>query len=409
MRRAFIDAYNTALEAAEPAAAVRRVLRSRERRVELDGESIDVTGSIRVAALGKAAPAMARGVMDVLGDRVVDGVVVTDRIEEVPTPLQLLRGEHPYPGPGSVEAGGALLDQAGRCEAGDLLLVLVSGGASALAELPTNGTSIEELAEVQRSLVATGTPIEELNCVRRHLSQLKNGGLLRAAGDAAVVSLLISDVVDAAPNAIGSGPTLADGSTTADARQVLEQRVSGAAAAMFAPDAAASHAGEHHWRVIADGSVAAAAARHQLVAEGFDARVLTTRLNGEAHLEGARLIATVPPGMSVLTGETTVTGATSGRGGRNLEAALAAAIAIEDRGRWVFAALDTDGIDGATNAAGAIVDSGTLARGRAHGFDPRSFLRRHDSYPFLEATGDLVITGPSGTNVGDLWLVHNGS
>lgn len=408
MRRQLLDAYHAALNAVEPAAAVKRMLGSGERGIEVDGELISVAGSIRVAAIGKAAPAMARGAMDGVGDRVVDGVVVADRIEDVPAPLRSMRGEHPYPGAGSLLAGEALLALAGSCSEGDLLLVLVSGGASGLAEAPLDGVPLSDLAHLQSSLEAAGAPIEELNRVRRHLSRLKNGGLRRAAGKAMVVSLLMSDVADAPPSTIGSGPTLNDESTIVDARQVIEKRLPRAAVDLpERPDHdVARSTGHHRWRVVADGSVAANAAADHMARQGIASRVVTTRLNGEARLEATRLVAEAQPGVSVLAGETTVTGATSGRGGRNLEAALAAAIAFDGHPGWVFAALGTDGIDGPTDAAGAIVDGGTITRGRGFVADAATCLDRHNSYPYLETAGDLVITGPSGTNVGDLWLLY---
>ena len=404
------EAYLAALRAVDPAAAVRRHLRRRGDRVEVDGRPLPAVETVRVAALGKAAPGMTRGACEVLDDLVTEGVAVSDHPEPIPEPVRLLLGEHPFPGSGSLAAGKALLDLARHTRQGQLLLVLVSGGGSALAEAPLPGLTLEDLAEVQRRLMAAGTPIEELNCVRRHLSELKDGGLLRAASGGFVATLLISDVVDGPPSAIASGPTLADGSTPGDALAILEARL-GAGTPRRVREALKQRAAPtgtdtpHVWSVVADGGTAAQAALQAGRGSGMPTRLVTTALRGEARDAAVAAMRSASGGISILAGETTVTGAVSGRGGRNQEAALAAAILIDGRAGWGFAALGTDGIDGPTDAAGAVVDWESARRGREKGLDPQDHLARHDSYPFLEASGDLVRTGPTGTNVGDVWMV----
>jgi len=408
-RAHLIDAFTAALAAVEPEEAVTRQLRLDRSGVEVAGRRLRVTGDVRVIAIGKAAAAMARGACSVLGDLVVGGVVVSDHDERVSPPLSLHVGDHPFPAGRSLTAGRAVLDLARAGGEEDLLVVLVSGGGSSLVEVPKPGLEMSDLLEAGRALMAAGTPIEDLNRVRRHLSMVKDGGVLAAATPARVLSLLISDVVDGAASVIASGPTLADGSTPSQALAILTDRLPTVpdrlVEAICQESEPATSVSEHVWQVVADGSIAASAAVSALHDMGIPAGVLATDLRGEARTEAVRRIAVARPGVSVLAGETTVSGADSGLGGRNQEAALAAAVEIAGLPGHLFAALGTDGIDGPTDAAGAIVDPRTMARGRSQGLDLESHLARHDSHPYLEATGDLVRTGATGTNVGDLWMI----
>ncbi len=372
------------------------------------GRVLDRNGSPAVIALGKAAPAMARGAAKVLGDASVRGLVVSDHVEAIPEGWRMMLGDHPILGERSLEAGTAVMEVAQSLGPEDVLLALVSGGGSALAEVPIEGVTLSELASLQRSLMAAGTPIDELNVVRRHLSRLKNGGLARAAHPALVATLLISDVIDGPPSAIASGPTLPDGSSPVDAAEVIRARLgSGAPGGVLAALARSRGTGalpDHPHAVAADIETALEAAARHLSRAGLTVTVGAELLRGEASTVARRVLEEAGAGATVLGGETTVTGATSDLGGRNQEAALAAAIHIEETAS-VFAAFATDGIDGPTEVAGAIVDGRTGRRGREAGLDPRQQLGRHESFLFLEAAGDLVRTGPTGTNVGDIWMV----
>ncbi|MEX1133752.1 MAG: DUF4147 domain-containing protein [Acidimicrobiia bacterium] len=406
------SAFHGALSAVNPEQCVARILHREGSSIAVDRQSIEVKGAVRIAAIGKGAPSMARGAVAILGDLVKDGVVVTDHIESVPMPLRLLTGEHPYPSAGSLEGGAALLRIAEESGEDDLLLALISGGGSSLAEVPIEGLDVDDLVVVSREMMAAGAPIEELNCVRRHLSRLKNGGLVDAAGKTQVISLLISDVVDSPPNVISSGPTMFDGTSTEHAVAILRRRLGSRTSSRVLEvlqrvPARRPQTPDHLWKVVADGGMAAHAAAATLQAAGVPTSIASTTLRGESRSEAQRIVIESPPGTSVLAGETIVSGAVSGRGGRNQEAALAAAIAIAGRRGYHFAAFGTDGIDGPTEAAGAIVDSETVARGHALGLDAASHLDSHDSNPYLAATGDLVTTGPTGTNVGDLWFVSS--
>lgn len=404
-RGLILDVLEAGVAAVDPEAAVRAALRVDGGRLDVNG-GVEVPAGVDVLAVGKAAPAMSRAAFAALGEKAGRFLIVSDHEEPVPPGATLLRGEHPSPGPGSLAAGAAALDFARTVASDDLLLVLVSGGGSALMEVPADRLGIDDLAATQRALMDRGVPIHELNVVRRHLSRVKHGGLVRAHGRP-VVTLLISDVIDGPASDIASGPTLPDDSTPADALAIIEAagaRVPPPVTDFLASAPPPPPVDPGPWRVVADGTIAAEAAAARARAHGLEARVGTTTLRGEARVEGPRACHEAGPGLTVLAGETTVHVTGDGLGGRNQEAALAAAMEIADSDT-LFAAYGTDGIDGPTDAAGALVDGTTVQRGRSQGLDPEDCLRRNDSHRFLEATGDLLVTGPTGTNVGDLWVV----
>ena len=282
-----------------------------------------------------------------------------------------------------------------------------------MMEVPARGITFEDLQKVGRALVTGGVPITEMNIVRRHLSAVKNGGVLQASRAGRAASLLISDVVDGPASAIASGPTLADGTTVDDAMTVLcDYRLRhgvprSVVEFLKGPSPASPQAAEHPFEVIADGPGAAAAARRRLEEEGFGTAMSAGPVVGEAEQAARSTVARSVPGLvEVCWGETTVRIDVSspGRGGRNQHAALVAAGLLGNRGWGVFGAFATDGIDGDSQAAGGLVDAGTVSRGRAAGLDRRAHLDGFDSSPYLQACGDLIVTGSTGANVGDLWL-----
>lgn len=398
VRAILLDAYGRALSAAHPEEVTFAAL-----------ERLGASAPITVCALGKAAPAMARAAHRALGSSIAEAVVVSDHAEVLPDGFQLFLGSHPIPDERSVIGGAALLGAAQRAQPDGTLVALVSGGGSALVEVPAGDLTIADVATTNSALILASVPIDEVNTVRRHLSLIKDGGLRRAS-PAPTLTLCVSDVVGGPPSAIASGPTLSDGSTPADAVAVLErhgllERVPEDVVRLLesAPDPGRCDE-THVVEVVADGGVAADAAAAACVDRGLDATVVTRALSGGASSEAAKLMDGARPGVvSIAAGETTVAVGGSGSGGRNQHAALATAIAIEGTGA-VFAALGTDGRDGPTDATGAIVDGGTACRIRAAGIDPAEALRRFDSHPALDVSGDLISTGRTGTNVGDLWL-----
>lgn len=356
-----------------------------------------------IVAVGKAAGPMLMGTLDALGESAVSGVVVSHQHVEVPDRFTSYIGSHPIPDEKSELAGRAVIGYLDTCDV-DGLVFLISGGGSSLIEVPSQGVSISELAELHDRLMRTGLPIDALNAVRRSLSLVKNGGLLSHV-DVPSVTLLISDVGDAPPETIASGPTMHVPIDPASVRQVIEQAGISLSQSMTDHlDRTSEPPNPAGWEVIASGLTAAAAAIASLESEGHTVHRSPRPFYGEARRVANAKVRGAEPGFSVGSGEATVTVTGNGTGGRNTEAALAAAIAIEDRTDLVFAALTTDGKDGETDSAGAIVDGETTQRIKSAGLDPIACLMDNDSFPALDASDDLVRTGPTGTNVADLWF-----
>jgi hydroxypyruvate reductase len=305
----------------------------------------------------------------------------------------------------------------------DLVLCLISGGGSALLTAPAAPITLDDLRETTRLLLTVGANINELNTVRKHLETLKGGGLARAAAPARVVALAISDVLGDPLDVIASGPTVGDTSTFADAWEVIARR--DLAKRLPASVAARLQAGLRaeiadtpfpddpcfaavRTAVIANLPRAAEGAARRAAELGWQPTIGDLRIEGEAREAALRLIASAPTGSRrclIGGGETTVTVRGDGIGGRNTELALAAALAIDGRTDLAVAALATDGDDGASNSAGAVVTGDTIARGRALGLDAADYLARNDSATYLRQVGSLFVTGPTQTNVADLYCV----
>ena len=398
VRSAFEEAFRRGLAAVDPAVAVKAKL-----------EGFKIEGPVTVIAIGKAARSMAHGAIEILQDQVAGGVVVSPDPPDGPgsSRLRCLQGGHPIPNAASLEAGRTVMHEAAGAEG--TMLVLISGGASALAEVPADGVTLADLTATYTVLLRSGLPIQDVNTVRRHLSALKNGGLL-AATNVPTVTLVIADVVGADSTAVGSGPTLSDSSTPADALAIVtEAGILGllppavvAALRTTAPPPTSS--ASHRWAIVTDGASAVRAAADFLRTTGFNTEVDPNPLIGDAAAQGNRLALAAPPSIITLRhGETVVTVRGDSPGGRNQHAALAAAMALDGQVA-VFGALSSDGTDGLTEAAGAIVDGGTCQRIRAAGLDPEESLAGCRSHDALAASGDLVVTGPTGTNVADIWM-----
>jgi glycerate 2-kinase len=402
------------LQAVDPAQAVRGALRLLPGELLVAGHRIPLDEGARVylAAIGKAAPGMAQAAAAVLGPRLTQGVVTVPRgfrVEPSARLIQIVAG-HPLPDEGSLAAGQALrtMLQAARSE--DLLLALVSGGGSAMLEIPAEGISLDHLRTVNDLLLRSGATIHEINTIRQALSAVKGGGLAALAAPARTLGLLISDVVGDRPESIASGPTVPATGRGASAREVveryrLEPRLQPAVMqALRAPAAAALPTTPLNVLVATNrlGLQAAANAAERL---GFAVQLSPEPMQGETH-QVARAFAlalrrAAPPACLLLGGETTLEVRGEGRGGRNQSFALAAAIELQGDPHTLLAAIASDGVDGPTDAAGAVVDGQTISRLRRQGADPRDHLRRRDAYPALRAAGALILGGPTGTNVGD--------
>lgn len=362
---------------------------------------IGLTGDLAVVAVGKASRPMATAAVDVFGETIAHGVLVTTSPEPL-APFEVHVGSHPLPDAASEVAGRAALRVAERTDH-QHLLVLISGGGSAMAEVPKRPLDIGTLADITDRLLRAGAPIGEMNIVRRHLSDLKNGGL-SGRSKVPVTTLVISDVIDGPASTVASGPTLRDSSDALRALAIIETRLGrpvsqGVHTALATPVARRRN---ETVIVVADRHTAYAELSHRLALAGLEPSH-PVRLEGDAAEMARRMVAT--PGLTIGTGETTVVVTGDGRGGRNQHGALAAAIAIRDT-PIVFGALGTDGVDGPTDAAGAVVDGRTAQRIRDAGIDPVDSLHRCDSYPTLGAVHALLRTGPTGTNVADVWVSY---
>ncbi len=393
-------------------------------------------GRTVVVGVGKAAAKMALAVERAWPDRPLSGLVVTTYGADLPDPppgrrIPVRFASHPVPDAAGAAAARDILEAVRGLSRDDLVLFLVSGGGSALSTLPAAGLTLEDLAAVNRALLASGAPIGEMNCIRKHLSAFSGGRLAVAAHPARVVTLAISDVPGDDPAVIASGPTVPDPTTFADARALVAHH------GMRLPDAAARHleraedetpkpgdprlAG-HELRMIATPMLALRAAAGAARAMGLSPLILGDALEGEARELGTALAGIARgvaahgeplprPAVLLSGGEATVAlppgarGGGHGRGGRNTECLLGLACALAgEPGVWALCA-DTDGIDGKSDAAGAVAAPDTLARARAAGLDPRAVLAAHDSHGLFERLGDLVRTGPTLTNVNDFRAV----
>jgi hydroxypyruvate reductase len=386
--------------------------------------------ALDVVAAGKAAAVMLNALAAASSAPVRTMLGVGPQTPAVlPAGTEWRTGGHPLPNEGSVDGARRALEIARRTRPGELLLVLLSGGGSALMALPANGLTLGAKQHTARALMEAGADIHELNTVRKHLSAIK-GGRLAAAADGLVLTLAVSDVVGDDLSVIASGPTVPDDSTFAQALDIISTR--GGHSRYPTPvvehlqrgargqvdetptrdDPRLRRAVAH---VIGPQRGAIEGARRAAESLGYSVHVVREPVTGEARAAGARhldrvaaLLPALPrPACIISSGETTVTVKGPGKGGRNQEFALAMAVALERLGGSVAAAsIGTDGIDGPTDAAGALVDAGTLDRARAAGLRSADhYFDANDTYTFFDRTGDLVRTGPTSTNVGDLQVV----
>jgi glycerate 2-kinase len=398
----------------------------------LDAIHPPARGRIIVVGAGKASGAMAAAMESALGDQVSGGVVAVKDGHLAPTRrIRLLEAGHPVPDERGARAAAEILATARAAGADDLVVVLVSGGGSALTPAPAPPVTLADKQAVTRLLLAAGATINQLNAVRKHLSLLKGGQLARAAAPAHVHGLLLSDVIGNPLDVIGSGPTAPDASTYADALLILDRFGIRAKTPRSVIDRLERGArgdipetpkpDDPMFRrvvnvVIGNNALVVDAAAARSAALGWAPFVLTRSLEGEARevardwaglarriKAGQGPVAT--PACVIAGGETTVTVGGQGQGGRCQEFALAAAIELEGLDGVVMLAAGTDGSDGPTTAAGAVADGLSACRAREKGLDPREHLEDNDSHPLFACLGDLVITGPTNTNLLDLYLL----
>jgi hydroxypyruvate reductase len=470
LRQPLARVLHAALRAVDPAEAVRRC-------VALAGETLTIGGGVYrlaeidrivVVGAGKAGAPMSAALHALLGARISAGIVTVkhghtdlhaeatvrlgslrgsglDQAVSDPTrasrlrPIELVEAGHPTPDPAGMAGAAWIADLLGTLGERDLVIVVLSGGGSALLPLPVNGLTLEDHRALTNLLLWSGADITEINTVRKHCSRLQGGQMARLAAPARVATLILSDVVGSPLDVIASGPTVADPTTYADALTILrryeiEDRTPPAVTAHLRRGVAGEIAetpkpGDPVFErvnnvIIGDNASACRAAAAEARALGFHDVFLTTYCQGEAREVGKMLAGLAlgvangqsewqKPACLVLGGETTVTVRGDGVGGRNQELALAAALALDSGNvpagtAVVVASLATDGTDGPTVAAGGIALPDSVARGRALGLDAHAALSANDSLPYLDAVGNLIVTGPTGTNVNDLMLVMVG-
>lgn len=407
-RKQIESIFEAAVAAVDPRTSVRKAIQDGARADGCDLHRSGQESSVYLIALGKAAPAMAAGAMDAFGDRIAGGIVVSKEPAREQFPrFRYLEGSHPVPDERSLEAGEAVLRFARKLPESAGVLCLISGGGSALVEALREPFALDDLQAATTHLLRAGAPIEELNAVRSRMSRIKGGGLLAALGDRPVINLIVSDVLGDNVQTIASGSTVLPESAT-PAEEVAQR---------YELDITLPNAAEFpvrqspETRIVANLPNAIEAAAGEAERLGLRPVVLTDRLEGEAR-EAGRLVATIlknagharSPLLSgdcvLLGGETTVTVRGDGAGGRNSEAALAAAIELQGSSGITVGFLATDGDDGVTNAAGGIVDGATISPEDVN--RARRALENNDSHGYLSGIGAVWSPGATGTNVNDL-------
>lgn len=434
-----VDIFNASLSAVDPYRAVIRSLRTENGRIHFNGNKYGPDHFDRVIAVGagKATAAMAAAVEDVLGSAINSGIVVVKygHARKLKT-IRQVEAAHPIPDEAGVQGTEQVLDLVRSAGEKTLVISLLSGGGSALLVAPLPGITLEDKQKATDLLLKAGASINEMNAVRKHLSAVKGGRLARAAYPAQVVTLILSDVIGNALDVIASGPTVPDRTTFADAARVIEKYelkrdlpprvVAFIERGLAGQEPETAKSGEACFKkaenmIIGGIAQALSAAKERAEAGGWSTDVVTEELQGEARAAALILARTalhvrdrLKPGERrclLFGGETTVTVRGKGKGGRNQELALAFATEIIGQAGITLLSAGTDGTDGPTDAAGAVVDGSTIIKGREHGIHPEAYLDNNDSYTFfagLDALTDEkhhLITGPTGTNVMDLQII----
>jgi len=421
----------SAIDAVDPAKAVKQHFQRDNDKLIIGKQTYNLNEFERVLVIGfgKASVPMGEAVAEILGDYPCEGILLTKRqVTNRGVQFSILEGAHPVPDQRSVTGTKKIVDILSNTTEADLVVFLISGGGSALLTLPVPGISLQDIQALTKLLLDCGATINEINCLRKHISQVKGGQLARWAAPARVAALILSDVVKDPLDVIASGPTVPDSTTYEDALSILNK---------YGIDIKTSPSIKKHLRqgvkgeipdtpkigdaifenvfnfIIGNNYLAAKAAINQAQAEGFNTLLLTTSLQGEAKIAGQMLAAIlrqidltgepIPrPACIISGGETTVTIRGNGLGGRNQEVALAAVIELSELPDVMLITLATDGNDGPTDAAGAVVTGKTLGNGNLLGLNPLEFLARNASYEFFDSLGDLLKTGLTQTNVNDL-------
>jgi glycerate 2-kinase len=426
-----LDIFKASLRAVDPAESVNQFMPH-----VLDVYRQKELKEVIVAGFGKASVPMGKAVIESLpGDIPVQGIIVTKyghaKDETFPASIEIVEAGHPIPDEAGTRATQRIIELLGKANENTLVLYLISGGGSALLCGPQKGVSLSDKQVVTDLLLKAGATIDEFNVVRKHLSRVKGGQLAKAIYPAYGISLILSDVIGDKLDIIASGPTAPDPSTYDDAlgllrRYNLIEKVPSKIVEILkdgssglipdTPKKGDPAFGNIENLIIGNNQKATQAAQQKAIEHGFIAVAPASNVQGEARVIGERLAAAVisthkrleVPGRQrmcfIYGGETTVTVKGDGTGGRNTELALSVALNIAGMQGVTFLSAGTDGTDGPTDAAGAIVDGETTPNARAKGLNPEEYLERNDSYTFFKETGELLVTGPTGTNVMDLYI-----
>jgi glycerate 2-kinase len=428
------EIFRAGLTAADPLDAVKKSVRLRNDHLQLANRSYALSRirNILITGCGKAAARMALAIEDLLGDRVAGGVVVVKYGHGLPLQrIKVVEAGHPIPDEAGLDGARQIVELVRAAGENDLVLFLISGGGSALFPGPADGLTLADKQRTTQMLLQSGATIQEINAVRKHISKLKGGRFAKLVTPAHLVSLILSDVVGDSLEAIASGPTVGDATTYSDCLAIiqryelrekiphsvvnlLQRGARGAVDETPKPSDAVFQKVQNV--VIGSNQTALKAAKLQAEILGYHTQILSSSIEGESRTVARSHAALVKeialtdkpvrrPACVISGGETTVIVRGDGLGGRNQEFALAAAIQIDGLDGAVVLSAGTDGTDGVTDAAGGIVDGSTIQRGRAKGLDATAFLTRNDSNRFLKATDDLLITGPTFTNVMDLQVM----
>ena len=430
-RRVLQQILTSVIDAIDPKELTSRALSTRLSKLT----NLKAYRRVMVLGLGKAAIPMALAAEEFFDTNLSSGLVVTRRGDlagaDRLTTIDVAEGDHPVPSEESADAARRLLERAEGAGPDDLVICLISGGGSALTTLPAPGLTVDDLRRTTDILLSCGADIVEFNALRKHLSAFSGGRLARAIHPARQVTLILSDVVGNPLDVIASGPTVADPTTFDDALKVVEKyelanrlpaavvdhlRAGAAGRVDETPGEDSKCFEDGALFVVGDNKLAAQAAAEAAEAQGWNARILTTFMEGEARELGKFAVSlgreaahhqrpAAPPACLILSGESTVTLRGDGKGGRNQELALAALCSLRGAPNIAVATFATDGVDGPTTAAGAIADEFTWRRTTERAVDPEKFLRANDSHSFFELTGDLIESGPTGSNLNDLVLI----
>ena len=438
MRKHALQIFEAGLQAVDPVAAINHYVTVSDSVLSIGEQQFKLKDYDRILIIGagKAVAPMAKTMEDHLGNRIAAGVIVTKDEHGLPLKkVKVCEASHPVPDARGVAGTEEILALVKKAGERDLIICLISGGGSALLIAPVEGISLAGKQEATRLLLACGATIHEFNTVRKHLSRVKGGRLAQKAYPATVTSLILSDVVGDDLDVIASGPTVPDSSTFHDAEQILKDYgiwdqlaanvrnhlEKGSAGQIADTPKPGDTAFKKCSQVLVGTNLQALEAAGKAAEHlGYRPLILSSKIEGEAR-EVAKFYTAIAkevlsssnpmetPVCVLAGGETTVTISGEGLGGRNQEFALAAAMAIDGVKNLVVLSGGTDGTDGPTDAAGAMADGATLARAREKNMDPKDFLRRNDSYRFFQKLDDLVMTGPTRTNVMDIYMLLVGS